>query len=292
MADNQENTHPVISNQAVLSNSGVIANTSSVNNRQNVLGANSAAANATRVAQANAVAPPVVNIATMTVKEILKYVWPNKMSAVKVEPMTENKNPLVSGFGYGAWTQDSKLIYYNDGYVGTIFMPYIMRHEGIHINQFKDNKNQRPKSFFKMLEFEAGAYPNTEDWVLNKGKMVWTDPGEYETVAEEANDVSEEMRITMELYRNITAAGGILGNFSKNKHNKHYKKNLEDFIKDRINNGQPIGDDLLAQLVMIKYDGLPAIKKVNNKYMIYTVDDLYLKGESQEDKDRFFALGY
>ena len=251
---------------------------------------------APRVAQASTTLSPSVNVMNLTPIEILKYVWPDKMNVVQVVPWMKNMNPLVQGFSYGAWTQNKKLIYYRDNLdayappVGYYYMPYFMRHEGQHINQFKINS--KPKSFFNMLLFEVEAYSKTKDWVLSKGNSIWTDPKEYKQIKKLAKDSSEQTLEIMKLFRNITAGGEILSYFSKRAGKKYYKKNLEDFIKDSIKNRQPIQDELLAQVLQIRFDGLPEIKKVKNKFMIYTVDDLYLTGQSTDDKKRFVKLGY
>lgn len=277
MTDNP-NDHPAVNNpkNAVLQNTNLVVAKSAKAVKPAVKGA----AN-------NNVSKPKKKIGSMNPKEILEFVFPNEMSNVEVKPMRKNKNPLVKSFGYGAWTQNSKLIYYNKF---PLFMPYIMRHEGLHIRQ------RRPSSFIEMMDFESSAYPETEEWVSTTGKTIWTKTKNFKTIRDESIKYSKEMISTTQLFRSIIASGVFLSEFEFNSHpnatNEFYKKDLEDFLKDRINKGLPMSDELFAQVVMIKFNGLPKIKKVNNKYMIYTVDDLYLTGESQEDKDRFKILGY
>ena len=162
MANIQENTNPIISNQAVLSNTGVIANTTAVNNQQNVLGANSPAANATRVAQANT---RTSKTKMPSDKEILKILFPGEMDNVNVFKFKDVPSKLVKPeTDFDAWTNSSEDMFLKEKpKLDEFERIFVLYHEGLHILQAKNNPPLT--TFQEMMKFEVLAYGKSTGWL-------------------------------------------------------------------------------------------------------------------------------
>ncbi|MBC8334476.1 MAG: hypothetical protein H8E29_04365 [Anaerolineales bacterium] len=163
MADIPAELHPVLANASVVSNAGAVTSNTPVENRQEILGTNSPAATAARVAQAN---PPSGNKMPSD-QQILELQFPGEMNNVDILKIKDVPSELVGPEDYQAWTNSDSQIFIKEKPELDEFMRiFVLYHEGIHIRQF--NQNGPPKLFQNMIKYEVQAYGKSTGWLDTK----------------------------------------------------------------------------------------------------------------------------
>ncbi len=260
--------HPALNKSAIIGNSGLVTNVVSATNPQNVLGTNSPAAAAKRVAQANQNAAKN----QLTDSEILDILFPGEMKSVSVLDFMDVPSDLVNpidfqkGYDaeYAAWTNSSQKIYALDRELLDGFTRiFVLYHEGLHIRQFK--KNGKPKLFQDMLRYETVTYGKSAGWLkTEQAKKLRVKVGMSEI---EFNDFTrDQMNTAASLFRTSSKA--------VDKHISAQKAGATPEEIDKIYFELMIKTNLLPNR-FVNEDGLPR----------YTMTDLY------ESTDKEFITG-
>jgi hypothetical protein len=146
----------------------------------------------------------------------------NKMKNVHVMPYNENPVERIAKENFNAWTNSSKLIYYNfiedkknkdiNIEAAKIAKLVILYHEGQHIIQFRNNENRPPQNFVEMLNFEVEADQKTSDWCATQLAAILTRQAtaennvlydfDLDNVLEVKQYVVERSKVTLEVLRN------------------------------------------------------------------------------------------